>query len=58
MPTDCMNAYIVVGPTKLHPRFLRSLLSAVDAGVLASADSVALSNRVGRSAGAGSTRQT
>ena len=29
-PAACMNAYIVVGPTKRKPRRFRSLLSAVD----------------------------
>ena len=33
MPIDCMNAYVIVGPTKLIPRFLRSLLIATDSGV-------------------------
>ena len=28
-----MNAYVIVGPTKLIPRFLRSLLIATDSGV-------------------------
>ena len=30
IPTDSMNAYAVVGPMKLHPRFLRSLDIATD----------------------------
>lgn len=30
IPTDSMNAYAVVGPMKLHPRFLRSLDIAID----------------------------
>ena len=31
-PIACMKAYMVVGPTKLHPRFLRSLERAMDPG--------------------------
>ena len=30
-----MNAYIVVGPTKVQPRFFRSLLIATDSGDVA-----------------------
>lgn len=33
MPPDCMNEYVIVGPTKVIPRFLRSLLIATDSGV-------------------------
>ena len=33
MPPDCMNAYVIVGPTNVIPRFLRSLLIAIDSGV-------------------------
>lgn len=29
-PIACMKAYIVVGPTKIQPRFLRSLDKAID----------------------------
>lgn len=35
MPTACMKAYMVVGPTKLNPRFLRSVLKDFDSGVWA-----------------------
>ena len=35
MPVDCMKAYMMVGPTKVIPRFLRSLLRAVEMGVSA-----------------------
>jgi hypothetical protein len=28
MPTACMNEYMIVEPTNVKPRFLRSLLSA------------------------------
>ena len=31
-PIACMNAYILVGPTKVQPRFLRSLDKAMDSG--------------------------
>ena len=34
MPTDCMSAYIVVGPTKRKPRFFMSLLIATEIGGL------------------------
>ena len=34
-PAACINAYKVVGPTKLHPRLLSSLLKAMDSAVFA-----------------------
>ena len=34
MPTACINAYIVVGPTKRKPRFFMSLLIATEIGGL------------------------
>ena len=35
IPTACMSAYAVVGPTKRNPRRLSSLASAVDSAVTA-----------------------
>ncbi|MOA66777.1 hypothetical protein D3C78_1936540 [compost metagenome] len=32
MPTACMKAYIVVGPTNVQPRFFNARDSAADAG--------------------------
>ena len=39
-PADCINACMIVGPTKVMPRFLRSLLSAVDYGVSAGTSAI------------------
>ena len=58
MPALCMNAYIVVGPTKLQPRFLRSFDSAIDSAVFGIVSSVAQSSFFGRDAAAGSKRHT
>src|SRR3546814_4159099 len=57
MPTDCMNAYIVVGPTKLQPRFFSAFDSATEAGDWVMVRKVAASKRSGRSAGFGSNDQ-
>jgi hypothetical protein len=52
-----MNAYIVVGPTKLKPRLRRSFESAIDSNVVLIVRSVAQVSRRGRDAGSGSYRQ-
>src|SRR5215203_2836628 len=52
-----MKAYMVVGPTKLHPRRLRSFESATDPGVVLIVISAARVTRRGREAGAGCHRQ-
>ena len=49
-----MNAYTVVGPTKVQPRAFRSLLSAFDSGVIGICISASLVRRRGRAAGGGS----
>ena len=35
IPTACMNAQVIVGPTKLNPRSFKSLLIISDFSVLA-----------------------
>ena len=44
-PAACMNAYIVVGPTKRNPRRFRSLLSAVASSVTSAGPRGAASRR-------------
>src|SRR6266511_2995122 len=48
---------MVVGPTKVQPRFLRSFERAIDSGVVLIRRSVAQVSRRGREAGSGSKRQ-
>ncbi len=43
-----MNAYIVVGPTKLQPLFLRSLDNAMDSGEVMNVETSAADGRFGR----------
>src|SRR5436190_17106321 len=53
-----MNAYIVVGPTNVQPRFRKSLESAADSGVAAIDFSARHVSFRGRDFGSGSNRQT
>src|SRR5919106_5911470 len=53
-----MNAYEVVGPTNAHPRRRRSLLIAIDSGLVDCLDNVAQSSCLGRAFGSGSNPQT
>ncbi len=53
-PIACMKAYTVVGPTKLQPRFLRSLDMAMDAGDVDKVRATSRVMRSGRSAARGS----
>ena len=53
-PMACMKAYTVVGPTKLQPRFFRSLDMAIDAGDVDRVRATSRVSRSGRSAAAGS----
>ena len=53
-PMACENAYIVVGPTKRHPRFFRSRERALDSGEVVMARSASRVMRFGRVAGSGS----
>ena len=46
-----MNAYTVVGPTNVHPRFFKSLLSASDCGVRARCKKASCVRRRGRERG-------
>ena len=43
-----MNAYIVVGPTKLQPRFFKSLDNAIDSGDVMNVETSAAVGRFGR----------
>jgi len=43
-----MNAYIVVGPTKLQPRFFKSLDNAIDSGEVMNVETSAAVGRFGR----------
>src|SRR3954467_9350616 len=52
-----MKAYIVVGPTNVHPRRLRSFERAIEPGVVLIVMSTARVTRAGREAGAGRHRQ-
>lgn len=52
-----MNAYIVVGPTKLQPRFFRSLDNAMDSGEVMKVDTSAAVGRFGRVEALGSNCQ-
>ena len=49
-PIACMKAYIVVGPTKLQPLFLRSFDIATDSGQVANRSPLTVSrvDRAGR----------
>ena len=53
-----MNAYTVVGPTKVQPRWRRSFESAAASGGTPSARSRATVTRFGRVFGRGANRQT
>ena len=50
----CMKAYTVVGPTKLLPRFFRSLDIAIDSGDVVMVLNASCVMRFGREAGSGS----
>ena len=52
-----MNAYIVVGPTKLQPRFLRSFDKAIDSGEVMKDEISAAVGRFGRVDALGSNCQ-
>src|SRR5262245_20513965 len=57
-PIACMNAYIVVGPTNVQPRFRKSFESAIDSGVVAIVFSRSQVSRRGRDRPSGSYRHT
>src|SRR3954471_11131907 len=57
-PIACMNAYIVVGPTNVQPRFRRSFDSATDSGVVAMVFSTPHVSFRGRDFACGSNRHT
>lgn len=58
MPTACMKAWSVVGPTKVQPRRRSSFESAIDSGVALTRRSRDQTTRRGRDAGGGSKRHT
>src|SRR3982751_3073742 len=57
-PMGCIKAYIVVGPTKVPPRFLKSLSKRVDADAVGIAFTASCVMRAGRLLAWGSSRQT
>jgi hypothetical protein len=52
-----MNAYMVVGPTKVKPRFFRSFESAFDSGEVVIDWRASRVSRAGRDAASASKRQ-